>query len=189
MKITGGIAKGLRIDAPLGNKTRPTTDRVRESVFGILRDLLPGAHVLDLFAGSGALGLEAASRGAEKITWVEKHPATAGFITRNFNRIAKANLPAEGHIHVQDVMVWLKNPPSIPVDLIFADPPYEQLDDNSTLDRLLNQILENRILKEDGLLVLECSRRSRLIIPPLWTQLRKEIYGSTCVLFLDGPHP
>jgi 16S rRNA (guanine966-N2)-methyltransferase len=185
MQITGGKGRGLRIDAPPGQQTRPTTDRVRESLFGILRDIIPEAKVLDLFAGSGSLGLEAASRGAQSVCWVEKHPPAAKLIQSNFDRLAPAGVHAEGQIRIKDVLLWLKHPDSEPVDLIFADPPYKMMESSGTLSAFLNQISQSGILTTDGLLILELSRRSAVDLPENWSMLRRQAYGGTAVYFLE----
>lgn len=185
MNITGGQARGLRIDTPPGTKTRPTTDRVRESLFAILRDLVPGSQVIDLYAGSGSLGLEAASRGADQVTWVEKHPPTAAIISQNFARLAPAGVQAAGSVHTQDVLSWLRGPGLRSADLVFADPPYDRMRDNDELRLLLCGVAQSRILKEDGVLVLEIGSRTRPVLPEPWGLLRKEVYGSTEILFLD----
>lgn len=185
MKITGGQARGLHIETPPGQHTRPTTDRVRESLFAILRDLIPGARVLDLFAGSGALGLEAASRGAASVTWVESHFPTAEIIRRNLNRLAPARVSVEGHVASRDVTTWLRTAPPASADLIFADPPYDLLADAPALTAFLQSIEQAAVLDPNGILLLELRARSTPELPPAWTLLRRETYGGTAVLFLD----
>lgn len=185
MHITGGQARGLRIETPPGTKTRPTTDRVRESLFGILRELIPGSKVLDLYAGSGALGLEAASRGASHVTWVEKHTPTAQIIAQNLKRLTPAGVTVNGTVHTYDVATWLQHSASSAMDLIFADPPYEQMMETDAVITFLRRIQASRILSGDGILVLELSSRSRPELPPEWSLLRRETYGSTAILFLD----
>lgn len=185
MHITGGQAKGLRIDAPPGNQTRPTSDRVRESVFGILRDLLPGAEVLDLFAGSGALGLEAASRGARRVTWIEKHPAACRLITANAARLPPAGVTVETAVRTSEVLSWLRHPDCGSVDLIFADPPYDMMREPSGLALFLDRVHQSGLLREDGLLILEVGKRTRPELSGNWSLLRHETYGTTKVLFLD----
>lgn len=185
MHITGGQARGLRIETPPGTKTRPTTDRVRESLFAILRDILPGAEVLDLYSGSGALGLEAASRGAAKVRWVEKHAPTAGMISRNFNRLAPAGVQTEGEVHIREVSTWLRGHSGPPADLIFADPPYDLFEDPQALVCFFQSIQQYEILAKEGLLLLEMRARMRPELPKAWNLLRKEVYGGTAVLFLD----
>lgn len=122
MRIIAGLAKGRRIAAPPGDEVRPTGDRVREALFSSLQPLLPGAHVLDLYAGSGALGLEAASRGAAQVTLVERDRRTL--------EVLKANVEVVGLPGVEVVagdvvaLVDAAALPGAPFDLVLADPPY-----------------------------------------------------------------
>ncbi len=186
MKITGGIGRGLPIETPTGDRTRPSTDRMRESVFAILRDLLPGARVLDLFAGSGSLGLEAASRGAEEVHWVEQHAPTAALIRKNAARLPPAGVSCMFRVHAADVLSWLRKTELPPFDIVFADPPYETLQTPEHFAALLQAISSRPRISPEGLLVLECSGRFRADPPPGWSLLRRESYGSSAVLFLDA---
>ncbi len=189
MKITGGQARGLRIETPAGSRTRPSTDRMRESVFAILRDLVQEARVLDLFAGSGALGLEAASRGAREVRFVEQHAPTAALIRGNAARLAPAGVACSFHVHSAEASAFLRSPVTEPFDLIFADPPYNRLSDASALHGLLDLVSAGPWLSADGLLVLECDQRLAAPLPPDWRLLRSESYGGTSVWFLDAPTP
>jgi 16S rRNA (guanine966-N2)-methyltransferase len=189
MKITGGQARGLHIETPPGQRTRPTTDRVRESLFAILRELIPGARVLDLFAGSGALGLEAASRGAAAVTWIENHPPTADLIRRNLARLSPAGVSVDGTVVPRDVTLWLPAAPPASADLIFADPPYDLLADASALHTFLRTLEQAAVLDENGILLLELRARGTPELPPDWSLLRRETYGGTAVLFLDYRAP
>jgi 16S rRNA (guanine966-N2)-methyltransferase len=123
MRIVGGQFKGRRLQAPRDNRIRPTTDRVRESLFNILShakdDVLTGCHVLDMFAGTGAFGLEALSRGAAHVTFVDQHPASL--------TLAKANAGSLGVLDAcRFIRVDARRLPvaSQPCSLVFADPPY-----------------------------------------------------------------
>jgi len=185
MHITGGQARGLRIQAPPGERTRPTTDRVRESLFSILRDLIPGASVLDLFAGSGSLGLEAASRGAASVTWVEQHAKTCDLIRENASRLPPAGVRTETLVLCADVQRWLARAHTAPVDLLFADPPYQLFRDPAALPHFLNTLQTSGLLTPDSLLVLELSGRIRPELPPGWSRLRRQDYGTTSILLLE----
>jgi len=122
MRIIAGLAKGRRIAAPPGSDVRPTGDRVREALFSSLQALLPGASVLDLYAGSGALGLEAASRGAAHVTLVERDRRTLTVLRDN---VEVVGLP-EVEVVAGEVTAILAGPPApgAPFDLVLADPPY-----------------------------------------------------------------
>lgn len=122
MRIIGGTFRGHRLTAPKG-PTRPTTDRTREAVFNLLQSRadLHGTRVLDLFAGSGALGLEALSRGAAEVTFVEKAGAALGVIRKNAAALGVAD---RCRIVRADALRWLGRRPESYFDLAFADPPY-----------------------------------------------------------------
>ena len=176
MRIVGGRWRGHGLSAPPGRGTRPTMDRTREAIFNLVGARLDlaaanggtGATVLDVFAGSGALGLEALSRGAARATFVERHGPTLAVARRN----ARA-LGAEGAAFVRaDALAFLSRPGE-PADLVLADPPYD-------LDRLsdLPELLRAR-LAPDGLAVLEHDARHTFDDAPGWELSRA--YGKTVV--------
>ena len=123
MRIIAGRFKGRSLRAPKGRETRPTTDRVREALFNLLvaRRPLDGARVLDLFAGTGALGLEALSRGAASAVFVEQHAPTLRLARQN---AADLGVEAACSFLRADAVAYLQRPPQVPFDLVFADPPY-----------------------------------------------------------------
>ncbi|MEP0548768.1 MAG: 16S rRNA (guanine(966)-N(2))-methyltransferase RsmD [Rhodothermales bacterium] len=147
MRIIGGTFRGHRLRAPKG-PTRPTTDRTREAIFNLLqsRVALHDVRVLDLFAGSGALGLEALSRGAASATFVEQGGAALGTIRQNADALGVA---ARCSLHRADALRFLAVEPAMRYDLVLADPPY----DLDALERLPDLILPH--VAAEGLLVLE----------------------------------
>lgn len=120
VRIIAGEFKGRRIKTPSGDRTRPTADRVREAWFSILQAEMPGARVLDLFAGSGALGLEALSRGAVAVDFVEKHGPVLDVLRAN---IATLGVEDRVNIHRTDALRFAERV-TAPYDVAFADPPY-----------------------------------------------------------------
>jgi len=125
MRITGGRARGIPIGSGKGPGLRPATDRAREAVFSSLGARVAGARVLDLFAGTGAYGLDALSRGAAEAVFVEKHPRTAALIRDNLAALARSLGAAPvATVRATDALVPL---PGARFDLIFADPPYEAI--------------------------------------------------------------
>jgi len=150
MRIIAGSRKGHRIAAPPGRATRPTSDRVRENVFNIVAPWVGDALVLDLFAGSGAMGLEALSRGAARAVFVESDTQACRSINENLDGLRLTG----AQVLCQDVSHFLHQERRA-FDLVFCDPPYDQL------DRRLPELARAapRVLADDGLLVLESSSR------------------------------
>jgi 16S rRNA (guanine966-N2)-methyltransferase len=130
MRITGGQARGILLQLPRRGEVRPATDALRAAVFSSLAPRVASAQVLDLFAGTGAYGLEALSRGAAQITWVESNVSAVSAIQANLTAVAKSlQAPAAsalGRVFPQDVFAW-SPAPDLRFDLIFADPPYDLL--------------------------------------------------------------
>jgi 16S rRNA (guanine966-N2)-methyltransferase len=126
-RVIAGSAKGVRLDAP-GPGTRPLADRVKETLFAILDPELEDAVVADLFAGSGAAGIEALSRGAARATFVERHAGATRVIAGNLRR---AGLDGAGRVVTRDALAWLDDPGGAardgPFDVVIVDPPYEDV--------------------------------------------------------------
>ena len=169
----------MRLDVP-GSGTRPTSDRVRESLFGALEsmDALTGARALDLYAGSGALGLESLSRGAVSLDLVEKSRPAASVIRKNADAVAKAMGEASARVHESAVQTFLKRAESR-WDLVFTDPPYDLSDDAMTGDLIA---LAPR-LSPDAVVVIE--RGSRATPPDVSAAgleiFREKTYGDTAM--------
>ena len=177
MRIVGGRLARRGIDAPKGAQTRPTTDRVREALFNLLgtRIALDGARVLDAFAGSGALGLEALSRGAAHATFVERHGPTLALARRN---AAALGVEAQATFVRGDALAVLRRP-GPEADLILADPPYD-LDAVPTLP-----VLARARLGADGLFVLEHDARHTFDGAP--GHLLSRTYGRTVLSLFEAP--
>jgi 16S rRNA (guanine966-N2)-methyltransferase len=180
-RIIAGRARSVRLSVPRAG-TRPTSERVREAIFSSLDswDAISGAHVLDLYAGSGALGLEAASRGAASVVLVERNAKAAALCRANAAAVQRA-IGGETPISVAPhaVRSYLSSNAS-PVDLVLVDPPYDLGEDD--LEHDLDAIA--RRLTDDGVLVVERSSRSP---EPRWPDgiapLRSRDYGETRVWF------
>jgi 16S rRNA (guanine966-N2)-methyltransferase len=161
--VVAGELGGRRLGVPPGRGTRPTADRVREALFSMLGDVA-GLHVLDLFAGSGALGIEALSRGAASATFVESDARAAAVIRANLDELG-----TEGQVIRQDALAFLGSSPG-PFDLVFADPPY---DSAPLLAKPLAERLPG-VLSEAARIVTESDKRRPLELPfPL---LRERAY-------------
>ena len=174
MRIIAGRSKGARIHAPKGLDTRPTSDRVREATFNLIGPV-DGASVLDLFAGSGALGLEALSRGAVRVVFVESAPDACTTIRRNLE-----TLRLDGaEIVCADVLRHLATTPGR-FDLVLVDPPYEMVE--SIAMRLARYLPP--LLADDGVVVLESPSSVEVELPPLRTRTSRR-YGSTRVTLFE----
>ncbi len=182
-RIVAGELKGRRIDVPRGAEVRPTGARVREALFSILGDRVAGARVLDLYAGTGALGFEAASRGAASVSFVESDRKVVGALERN---IAALDLGRICRVHSGPVAVLLdRGPVGGPYDLVLADPPYA----GAEAGRMLEALSGAEIVASGGVLVLE--RPARPGEPPLPTpagleRYREARYGHSTLIFYSA---
>lgn len=159
MRVIAGIAKGRRLTAPAGDRTRPTSDRVKEALFSSLMPRLPGARVLDLFAGSGALGIEALSRGADHVTFVERAGRALAALRQN---LEVTGLVGGADVVTRDVRAALEQGEVAgPFDVVLADPPYAI--DRGELRELLALLVPH--LADDAIVVLELATRGD---EPLW---------------------
>ena len=176
MRIIAGERKGHTIFAPRGRETRPTSDRVRENVFNIVAPWVEGARVLDLYAGSGAMGLEALSRGAEAVVFVEADPDAVRAIERNLDKLRLTGAT----VLRADAITGLAQETAAgrKYDLVLADPPYA-MTDYDTLARYLP-----RVLAEDGLLVFESAARTEPQVEGLAVRTTRK-YGSTRVTVFE----
>jgi 16S rRNA (guanine966-N2)-methyltransferase len=182
MRITGGEFRGRRIEVP-ERAVRPALERVREAVFSSLAAVVPGCRVLDLFAGSGAYGLEAMSRGAERAVWVEKESAVFRVLRNNVATLCGEGA-ASGAVR-DDVWAWLERGAGDGegFNLIFADPPYDKAGGQQQLGRLLDALAVSTRLAERAILVYEQGAREE--VPPqrgCWQLIRDKKYGKTRVL-------
>jgi len=169
--VIGGELRGRRLAAPSGTSVRPTSDRVREAIFDILfsRGGVEGAQVVDLFAGSGALGIEALSRGAASVTFVERHAEALAAIRANLDSVGLAGAERDGDATVvrADVDSWVATTASR-YDLALVDPPYHYEDWATLVPRL-----------PADLAVLESG--AEIASPEGWVVIRSKRYGGTIV--------
>jgi 16S rRNA (guanine966-N2)-methyltransferase len=186
-RIIGGAAGGRRIQAPRGERTRPTTDRVREALFSEIEawcGSLHGLRFLDLYAGSGAVGLEAWSRGAGVVTLVEQDRRTAALIADN----AKVLGFAKADVIAASVDATLRQPPPAPYDIAFLDPPYPL--DDEVVGHDLDALVSHEWLVPGAMVVVERSARGAA---PAWpsgfTDLREKKYGETALWYGHAASP
>jgi 16S rRNA (guanine966-N2)-methyltransferase len=184
MRVIAGSAKGTRLGrAPEG--VRPVSDRVREGLFSSIEPWIPGARVLDLYAGTGAVGIEALSRGAEHATFVDRAPAAIAAVRDNLRR---ASLEDRGTVQRSDVRRFLdrarEHTPGF--DLVFLDPPYDT--GAAELDPVLAALDASSLLREGFTVVLSRgSKSSNGVIPLHWAAARRLSYGDSVVTLFRSP--
>jgi 16S rRNA (guanine966-N2)-methyltransferase len=185
MRVIAGSARGRPLKAPRGTSVRPTSDRVREAMFSSLAPVVPGAVVLDLFAGTGALGIEALSRGARAAVFVERDAATAALLTQN---LRATGLHEAATVVRTDASAFVARPQPAPFTLVLCDPPYD-LPFEVVVD-LLDTLGRNGGLAADITVVVERDKRDPSIagdpdLRGLLAIARRRSYGDTVLLYLQ----
>ena len=179
-RVIAGTAGGRRLAVPPGNGTRPTSDRAREALFSTwesLRGTLRGARALDLYAGSGAVGLEALSRGAAHVLMVEADPRAARTVRAN---TASLGLPG-AEVRAARAERTVEGPPSgEPYDIVFLDPPYE----DGVAQRVVRQVVAKGWLAPAGLIVAEVAAKAKLVAPEGLEITDERRYGIARFVFL-----
>lgn len=180
MRVISGTARGKKLLSLEGLDTRPTTDRVKESMFNIVMPYVRGAKALDLFAGSGALGIEALSRGAAACTFVESGRDAADIIRKNLDG---THLSGSGKLIEGDVLAFLDRTKES-YSLIFLDPPY----DGGFYEPVLTRIANHSLLDGDGVLVLEKRADAKISIPDGMELEKERKYGkiTVCIIRMKG---
>lgn len=184
MRIIAGLAKG-RVLSTVAGATRPTSDRAREGLFSSLLSEFgdfTGLHVLDLFAGSGAIGLEALSRGASFVQAVEKDERACRTITTNADLVSKSNITGRFHLHSMSVQKFLEITPPVTFDVVYIDPPYDFPDVELYKD--LVQLRAAGFLKADGVIAVERAGKSSTLKWPMgYEPLRERKYGQAVIYY------
>lgn len=152
MRVIAGTARRINLVSPSGNNTRPTTDRIKETLFNILQTEVYDARFLDLFSGSGGIGIEALSRGAKESVFVENNREAVSCIKTN---ITKTRFTERSQVMAMDVMQALRRLEQLnnPFDIIFLDPPYEK----GFEEKVIPYLLSSSLVKEETLIVVEAS--------------------------------
>lgn len=181
MRVISGSARGLKLSSPEGLDTRPTTDRIKETLFNIIGPDIYLSDFLDLFSGSGAIGIEALSRGAESCVFVDNAKASVNVVTKN---IQSARLSEKSLVLKQDVfdaISYLAEKKRL-FDIIFLDPPYKE----NFNEPVLKKIYESGILKQDGYIILERSSDIKLSSVHGLEIFREKIFKTTTMTFLKS---
>jgi len=184
MRIIAGLAKGRSIDA-VASSTRPTSDRAREALFSTLTSEFgefDGLYILDLYAGTGAIALEALSRGAAIVHAVEKDDAAAKAITSNYENMRSAPCPGTFHLYSMSVHRFLQDKAAHPYHFIYIDPPYE-VDDIDVTETLI-QLRDGGYLHPQALIAVERnSRVKELSWPEGLEEVREKKYGQATIFY------
>ena len=184
MRVTGGSLRGRLIKVPRGDTVRPTQDMVRQALFSSLVVHIPGCRFLDLFAGSGAVGLEAWSRGAAVVCWVETEACTVEVLLGNIKTLcgeeAGRTDDQEWRTIQSDVFRFLTGQwGSESYDIVFADPPYDRTKRERWALRLLEELAAGGIVSREGFFVMEQARDEDEAVHPSWDVVTTKVYGGT----------
>ncbi len=191
MRIIAGTARGRRIFSVSKNlPVKPISDRMKQSLFDILRPRIPGAKMLDLFAGTGSVSLEALSRGALHTVMVDKEPACIKNIHRNLAHLGFAERATVLKADVLKPLDWLlAYSDNDGYDIIFMGPPYRDINNKmlSLSEPSLNNVAQAQLLAPGGILVIQTHKTEQFVIPATLEVFRVEKYGDTLVRFLRKP--
>ena len=177
LRVISGSARGLKLESLDGLSTRPTLDRVKEAIFSMLFDRTVGAAVLDLFAGSGAMGIEALSRGADGCVFVDSAKDAAAVVTRN---LTKAGFESKSDVHVCGFDSFLETTDK-KFDLVFLDPPYR----SDYLKKSLSLLHERHLLSDGAVIAAEYDKSFPPDIPAGFEVVRQRSYGRVSVNILE----
>ena len=158
MRVISGASRGTKLFSLEGENTRPTLDRVKEALFNIIQMELNDAIVLDLFAGSGALGIEALSRGAKKFYFCDSSIEATNIINKNLEKTKLKEKSKVYKLKFEEALKIIKNE-NIKFDIIFLDPPYK----TNYISKAIEKILEYNLIKDNTLLVLETDEENRVL--------------------------
>lgn len=198
MRVISGSAKGYGLKAPRRMGLRPTPSRVKEAIFSSMGNLIPNANILELFAGTGAFGIEALSRGGHQVTLVEKDRRAVTLIQENLQKTRLQDRARVLHADTRQALEWLQKDRAR-FDIIFADPPYfkgEKPDPHkpfrssksfSWTTFLLNSEILPKLLQPHGILLIEYFKKETGIHSPHWALTRQFRFGDTIVSIFKNP--
>jgi len=173
MRVITGSARGKKLESPEGLHTRPTTDRVKESVFNIIQSYLPAHNVLDLFAGSGAMGIEALSRNSEHAVFIDNDSSAIAVIKRNLDGTRLKEKAKVINTTADSYLSSCKEK----FDIIFLDPPYNR----DFLNNIISKIISSKILADDGIIVVESELNGETVDNPQLHCFKTARYGKTVI--------
>ncbi|WP_127942940.1 16S rRNA (guanine(966)-N(2))-methyltransferase RsmD [Mycoplasma sp. ATU-Cv-703] len=177
LRVIAGKYRGQRLRLPDQKTTRPMRDAVKEALFSIISEWLPGSVVLDAFAGSGSLAIEALSRGASKAIALEKDARAFQVLQENAEKIGVRNFD----FYLRDALNYVSLVSGVRFDLIFLDPPYQKVD---LLNEILKAIIKNNLLNSQGLIVVQTNELDLVNVPKQLVKWKVKRYQKTNLLFL-----
>ena len=180
LRIIGGRWRGRRLGFPDIPGLRPTPDRVRETLFNWLAPVIEGTRCLDLFAGSGALGLEALSRGASEVVFVDRDHRAVRTLRENLDVLGGPGDGRSAGIHQAEALDWLADSPPVPFDIVFLDPPFGQ----DLLAPVCFALQRPGWLRPDTRVYVESAADPEPPLPPDWTRLRQTRAGRVAARLL-----
>ena len=176
LRVIGGKHRSRILDQPPLKTTRPTTDRTKEAVFSMIQFQVEGSVFLDLFSGSGSIGIEAASRGAAKVIGIEQSMDAINIINKNLKELKINNMS----VFRNDVISYIRSSKGRKFDFIFMDPPYK----SDLYNETIQAIADSELLKENGLLIVETSRSKEITIPEGLVLRKEKRYGKSSILII-----
>lgn len=179
MRVISGNARGRKLLVPEGLKTRPTTDRIKETLFNIMAFDIPNCYFLDLFSGSGAIGIEALSRGAKEVTFVDSDMKAYNCIIENLKNVKLEQKSKVYNCEIEKFMLSFSS--EYKYDIIFMDPPYYE----NYVTNTLNQIKKYDILNENGYVVIEKATELVDIQVEGFIKLKEKKFKTTTMIFMS----
>ena len=179
MKVISGKYKGRNLEGFNINGTRPTMDRVKESLFGMIQNYLPNSIVLDLFAGSGALAIEALSEGAIKAYLVDSNPQAIKIINNNIEKLTIKDAKVLKNDFIKALEIF--NQENLKFDIIFIDPPYK----TTYIEKSINLIDKYNLLNDNGIIVCESDKEDKIIYPENYKNIKIKKYGDKIIVILE----
>jgi 16S rRNA (guanine966-N2)-methyltransferase len=177
IRIIGGLWRGRKLTVLDSLGLRPSSDRLRETLFNWLMPIITGARCLDLFAGTGALGLEAASRGAASVVFVEQNQSVANKLQQHILLLNASQV----QLHCTDALTFLQHDVGQPFDVLFLDPPFA----STLLADSVNLLQYNNILAENACIYVEQAKSQTLLVPPQWRLLKQKITAQVRVFLFQ----
>lgn len=178
MRVIAGKYRGVPLDAPKGLDTRPTLDRVKEALFNILQFHILDQVVLDLFSGSGGLGIEALSRGAKSVTFNDTHPIARQTILKNLQKLSNCH---NFDIYALDALTLIATVSAV-YDVVLIDPPYQYQE--ADYSAIISELITHQRLAPKSILVIECERKNQGFLFPGFLK-KTYTYGNKCLLVLQ----